>query len=549
MRLEQKRANDLKHDLNTYTEMEARLKGYQYRVKILKSITSTPFNHRFGTESSRKKEGVISMPAVVFPLTNEYKKNLIDVMTDIDVQVWRKAGLITSKRKKTDIPDGILIETKDAFSRKRRGVWTTAVRSLERDMTQATVRQNDTVLATNNAESLKTNGSDDAGVDEKVPLNDKDVATPFDSEVATDDLEQSFVEECYRCATENRDTIGDRMVECVAMLCKRAICDVCLQREIGKVSLEDLMYYCDRCIEHVEEWEAKAQSLTQDQVMQLQKTPMDIQSNAEANIWNFYRTHFIRNITLLPPSMHPGMLVNPAFKQLHRCHPHIALLRKTELLADRKRAEAQFKVLVSAPVRFVSTPQALEVSILHHGFDTTNLTNLTAKQQLAMNYIIDHEDNHTMLTLMRNKADHTMHSVVALKNIPMGTSPTGYGGVYFTGAQMSSASIPGADQSTIWTVLEHAKESKTVYIQPHHKSNYGRFINGVRIEDTRMANLIIVKVRDSRNQIHIRFVAIRDIKIGEHLLYCYGEGYSTENFYTVDKLVNGTEWEPVQLTL
>lgn len=273
---------------------------------------------------------------------------------------------------------------------------------------------------------------------------------------------------------------------------------------------------------------------------------MDMSSNHEANIWHYYMQLLLQHITILPPSIHPKLAAeNQLFGMLQKMYA-VPLLGHSDLKKDERRAIEQFgRMSESSKVPYVNTPINIEISALFDDYNTNNINMLSKGQQKTMNYILERQDNHSLLTLVRNLQMKDTYSVVAKSFIPKGTSPLEYGGILFTGGQMKSTDIAGAESSITWTVTEHPLESKSVYIQPLAASNYGRFINGARTADYRQANLTIMKIKDANNYVHIRFVANRDIHEGEHLLYWYGDSYSTVDFIAVDKFLGHANWEIV----
>jgi hypothetical protein len=288
-----------------------------------------------------------------------------------------------------------------------------------------------------------------------------------------------------------------------------------------------------------------AHALTEEEADKLRQIPMDTKSNDEANTWNLYIQKLIQSICLLPPSIHPKIATaNPLLDQLQKAY-NIPLMGHAELKTDEYRAVQQFSRILPTRVSYVNSPVNLELTKLFKGYNESNITNLSATQRKIMNYILDRQDNHSMLSLVANSSCPSMHSVVAKTFIPKGTSPLEYGGIHFTGGQMKSTDIAGAESSITWSVTEHYEESKSIYIQPLVASNYGRFINGVMTEDYRKANLTIMKVKDSEECIHIRFVANRNIDVGEHLLYWYGDQYSTDKFVSVDQFLQAILWKTV----
>jgi len=288
--------------------------------------------------------------------------------------------------------------------------------------------------------------------------------------------------------------------------------------------------------------------LSEEDLLAMHLTPISLHNNTDANVWNYYLQKFVREVQILPPSLHPKMLANPDFKNVWQFNQGIPLLGHTNLIVDRRRAQEQFSRIITddgRPISYKNSAQALSLTRLMELYDSSNHTTLSKSQKLMMKYIIERADNHTSITLVRNKKQPAMHSVVATTTILKGTCPLAYGGMHYVGAQMTSSSIGTAASAVTWSVLEHTEESKSVYLHPTDISNYGRFINGVRVEDQRRANLTIIKIKDNSGNVHIYFVATRDILEGEHLLYYYGDSYSGEDFYDVDRLISSIEWELV----
>jgi len=149
-------------------------------------------------------------------------------------------------------------------------------------------------------------------------------------------------------------------------------------------------------------------------------------------------------------------------------------------------------------------------------------------------------------------SDHAALSVSALSHIFCGTVLCCYGGIYCAGIHISSGLTTIAAEnskcSITWTVLHLDDPDKHILLNPTAVSNLGRFINGVAPDEQHKVNVTPIKVVDEDGYVRIIFVALRDIKPGEHLFYFYGDDYDTEweggGFMTMEEF-SSLDWEEV----
>ena len=259
--LESANATFVVNEMSTKRDLvEDRLKGWRYRVNILKQITAAPFIYSFGPLGSRKNSTI----SFNLPMTMINKKDLIDIMTDSDITAWLNAvgqAARSRKRKRGDL--GVTFD-KDKFVRKRRGVWETAVSNFMKE----TPHKNQHLLSTLSSFAppspiLPCNKDLNVGsptqYNDIVPTCEADVATPAASSYleSGDEQEQSIAEPCYICFGRNRETVGNVTVVCGARLCRRSICDVCLIKQEGlETNLATFSFYCDDCYPQTAEWRA-----------------------------------------------------------------------------------------------------------------------------------------------------------------------------------------------------------------------------------------------------------------------------------------------------
>lgn len=251
--------------------IEKKLTGWKYRVNMLRQVTSwkEPVFYTFGPMGSRKATTTL-VPSNTQTLSEKAKKDLIDIMTDVDVTTWlREAGRldennrVIKKRKvirveKDSYTNAVSITfNKDQYVRKQRGLWSTAVKKFALGLVPLSSTSNikHHMVPENNKNS---NCNDTIPTASKMPTCDKEVNTATPSDLSFNDidcLEQSVSELCYVCTEAGLDDVGDASIVCDALLCKRTICNHCLNKQKGPVKLSDYTFYCSICVEQVSNWQ------------------------------------------------------------------------------------------------------------------------------------------------------------------------------------------------------------------------------------------------------------------------------------------------------
>lgn len=565
---ESERANFIKEISNNYNEQfEKELLGCKYRVSVLRNIVAKPFSHKF---HYGKRSGVtVHIPALTIGhrITSKHKNDLIDIMVDTDILAWHHKKKIYTKsdcksylnglygvRKRKQLTDDIKEQReralklftlgkipKDTFNGHRRGLWNTAVKNFVAKF----LSEMSTFPPAVNVDAAANNSTDDTNeaTIALIPTCDDDVAS-----VISSDIDQSSVHPmsnttlnqpiCSNCQLDSNP-----MIECAALMCKDVVCCSCLKARLKVTELpDDITHYCTHCAKLVARWEEIGYGMTEKDAAELRRKSMDITTNDEANIWHFYLNKL--KSTILPPSLHPGMLLNPKYRDLHIMHPNIQLMKNTCLKKDRARARREF-TCISPKVQYQNELQGRDLGKLTKGYDSSSIYSLKPAQKEMLNYILGRADNSSCCKLVCSTTKEHVYSVKTTRFIPKGTWLLEYGGMLFFDFQLPPELIGDSSASITWILLQHREdESKSVYIYPKDVSNYGRYINSVRSDELRLANITIMKVKDSMGCIRVGMIAVRDIKEGEHLLYYYGDEYDTSDFLSVEQLIQH-EWRDV----
>ena len=268
----------------------------------------------------------------------------------------------------------------------------------------------------------------------------------------------------------------------------------------------------------------EAKHITPEVASELARSTLGTNAKWEANVWHLYRQNKLDTMEFLPPSMHPGMLQNKRFQKIHANHPEIPLIGKTELKGLLQNVIEIFKALGLLYSNRLRAHELLGAP--KNGHDTSNVFTLNAKQRKMMTYVNNRADNYSTIKLVNCATHEKLFSVMTKSFCPEGTIVLEYTGVLIAGAQKTA--IADAKSSMTWTLLEHRDESRSIYVDPSNLCNLARFINGLRCEEQRMANIAAVKCRDHQGFIRIMFVALHDIPANTHLLYYYGDSYPTD---------------------
>lgn len=268
---------------------------------------------------------------------------------------------------------------------------------------------------------------------------------------------------------------------------------------------------------------------------------------ADENVWTFYLQFLFDRLQLLPLSCHPDTIhiqhedsTLYLWAQDYRNKDQI--FGNTTLRKMVKETYRQFDALeCDHKPAYEAQLQVSELATITKEYKKDTIKHMTYENMKMLRYVLTRKDFHSRLKLVRTKMDNGnyMYSVVTTGFIAKGTCVTPYGGCCYKRIQISDEI---ATCSCTMTLLEHKNdEDATVVIQPYTVSNYARFINGLRPEDQRKANIALATVNiDEVAQ--IMMVAIRDIEAGEHLYYFYGTQYDADDFLPLTEFLN-LEWE------
>ena len=103
--------------------VNAAITSYQIRRRIVRDILWTGIDHEFLAGSQKGKIVTISP---MQQITDEVKKQIVDIMVDLDSMRWEAKGLINKSGKPNTAP-----MSREAFRKRRRGVWNTAVNAVQ----------------------------------------------------------------------------------------------------------------------------------------------------------------------------------------------------------------------------------------------------------------------------------------------------------------------------------------------------------------------------------------------------------------------------------
>lgn len=238
--------------------VDTAISKHRIRVLIIEEMLQTGIDHELLAGQRKKQMLTISPNQTV--MTPQMKKDVVDIMVDLDTMRWEAKGMINVAGQPHTAP-----MSRESFRNRRRGVWNTATTTVEAKMNHVkhsppnpldTTGELYPMSAVPDPEQVIQNEGDDI-MDFIRELNFD--ATPSaessnfsNQSYSSSNLNHSLADPCSLCK------VGDEGIEithCDAIDCSNTICTPCLLAQLARTTLPDVfVFYCYICDPKVAKW-------------------------------------------------------------------------------------------------------------------------------------------------------------------------------------------------------------------------------------------------------------------------------------------------------
>jgi hypothetical protein len=238
--------------------VDTAISKHRIRVLIIEEMLQSGTEHEL--LAGKRKKQILTISPKQTVMTPQTKKDVVDIMVDLDTMRWEAKGLINVAGRPHTTP-----MSRESFRNRRRGVWNTAANTVEAKMNpmrHSPLSPLDTTgelypasEVPHREQVIQSEGDDimDFVMELNFDAASRAESSNFSNQsYRSSNLNHSLANPCSLCKASNE---GIEITHCDAIDCSNTICTPCLLVQLARTTLPEVfVFYCYVCDPKLAKW-------------------------------------------------------------------------------------------------------------------------------------------------------------------------------------------------------------------------------------------------------------------------------------------------------